>query len=91
LQHPHRAGRIRVDKQFSTSNVLDEIGGAVLTDVIGGFDHHPPAPQHPQQVHDVLSQQSPESTAQVVLGDDDDDPKDDDELLSYVSFSSKKR
>ncbi len=51
LQHPHRAGRIRVDKQFTTSNVLDVIGGEEVPE--GGYDRndvkHQPHTDHSQE------------------------------------------
>lgn len=93
LQHPHRAGRIRVDKQFTTSNVLDVIGGEEVPE--GGYDRNDvqrqPHLDHSQEgivkrqqstmewETTEASSSSPLASAERTSNDKDNDSKDDEE------------
>lgn len=88
-QHPHRVGRIRVDRQFSTA--LEIMSTAEESQVqnptwSGVVDSTAPVSSSNSQT--TTSRNLPQPTSLAARLDDLDDSDDsDDELLSFVAFS----
>ena len=68
--HPHRAGRIRRQRQFSTA-----------LQIMAGFDD-----DAQQQTSKPAAMATVSNSLSTQADDDDDDDNGDDELLSYVAF-----